>query len=140
MGTTGQKIKKRRLELGMTVEDLAKRLNKSISTVYRYESEEIRTFSLDVLQDLAFALNTTPAELLGVGRPGTIPNIPENKTLELSAEEQLLINKFRLLNFSAKIKLNNYLDDLIANNANHKNPNNFKKWISSCQIFNPNDQ
>lgn len=138
METTGQKIKKRRLELGMTVEDLAKRLNKSISTVYRYESEEIRTFSLDVLQDLSFALNTTPAELLGAGRPGTMPNIPENKTLELSAEEQLLINKFRLLNFSAKIKLNNYLDDLIANKANHKNPN--KKWISSCQIFNPNDK
>ena len=63
--TTGERIKRRREELGLTVEEVAKRLNKHRATIYRYESDEIGTLPTDVLEPLAVVLNTTPAALLG---------------------------------------------------------------------------
>lgn len=63
--TTGKRIKKRRTELGLTVDDLAKKLGKNRATVYRYESDEIENFPTSVLEPLAKALKTSPAYLMG---------------------------------------------------------------------------
>lgn len=60
----GEKIKKRRKELGLSVDELAKRLNKNRATVYRYESDEVE-LPLPVLQPLADALKVNPSYLLG---------------------------------------------------------------------------
>lgn len=62
---TGNRIKKRRLELGLTVDDLAKHLNKNRATIYRYESNEIENMPANVLEPLAQVLKTTPAYLMG---------------------------------------------------------------------------
>lgn len=61
----GDRIKRRREELGMSVDDVAKRLGKHRSTIYRYESDEIDKFPTDVLESLSAVLMTTPAELMG---------------------------------------------------------------------------
>ena len=37
----GQRIKQRRIELGLTVDDIAEKIGKNRATVYRYESNEI---------------------------------------------------------------------------------------------------
>lgn len=68
--TIGDRIKQRRLELGYSVEDLAKKLGKNRATVYRYESGDIKDLPTQILEPLAEALSTTPAELMGwtVGR------------------------------------------------------------------------
>lgn len=63
--TTGKRIKKRRTELGLTVDDLAKKLGKNRATVYRYESDEIENFPTSVLEPLAKVLKTSPAYLMG---------------------------------------------------------------------------
>ena len=42
----GQRIKERRIELGLSVDELAKRLGKNRATVYRYESDDINETSL----------------------------------------------------------------------------------------------
>lgn len=60
----GSKIKNRRLELGLSVEELAKRINKNRATIYRYESSEIENLPITVLEPLAKALETTPAKLM----------------------------------------------------------------------------
>lgn len=65
MTTIGERIKKRRQELGYSVEDIAKKLGKNRATVYRYESGDIENMPTYVLEPLAIALDTTPAELLG---------------------------------------------------------------------------
>lgn len=57
----GERIKRRRLELNMSVEDLANKLGKNRATVYRYESDEIENLPIPVLEPLARALDTTPA-------------------------------------------------------------------------------
>ena len=61
----GERIKRRREELGISVEEVAKKLGKHRATIYRYESDEIRTFPRDVLAPLAAVLQTTPAALMG---------------------------------------------------------------------------
>lgn len=61
----GNRIKERRKELNMSVEELAKRLNKNRTTVYRYEKGDIENLPIDILDPLAKALETTPAYLMG---------------------------------------------------------------------------
>lgn len=63
--TIGERIKKRRLELGLSADDVAEQLNKNRATVYRYESSYIEKLPITVLEPLAKVLRTTPAYLMG---------------------------------------------------------------------------
>lgn len=61
----GKRIQDRRRELNMSVDELAKRLNKNRTTVYRYEKGDIENLPLGTLTPLAEILETTPAYLMG---------------------------------------------------------------------------
>ena len=61
----GDRIRERRLHLGLTADDLAEKLNKNRATIYRYESSYIEKLPTTVLEPLAKALQTTPAYLMG---------------------------------------------------------------------------
>ncbi len=61
--TTGVKIRTRRKQLGMSVDELAKKVGKNRATIYRYESDAIE-MPASMLQPLADALNTSPDELM----------------------------------------------------------------------------
>lgn len=63
--TVGERIKQRRKELGISVDELAEKLQKNRATIYRYESSEIEKLPTTVLEPLAIALQTTPAFLMG---------------------------------------------------------------------------
>lgn len=63
--TIGQRIKTRREELGISVDEIARRLGKHRATIYRYESSEIGTLPTSVLEPLSVILETTPAYLMG---------------------------------------------------------------------------
>ena len=63
--TIGERIKERRKELGLTVDELAERLGKNRATIYRYESNDIEKLPTTVLEPLAKVLNVTPAYLMG---------------------------------------------------------------------------
>lgn len=63
--TIADRIRNRRIELGLSVDDLADRLCKNRATVYRYESNYIKNYSPDVISSLAEALQTTPAYFYG---------------------------------------------------------------------------
>ena len=65
MMTIGERIRNRRKELGLTVDELAEKLGKNRATVYRYESNEIEKLPTTVLEPLAVALGVTPAYLMG---------------------------------------------------------------------------
>ena len=66
--SVGKRIKERRNELHMSVDELAQKLNKNRATVYRYEKGEIGNLPLDILEPLAKALDTTPQYLMGWDR------------------------------------------------------------------------
>lgn len=61
--TTGEKIRTRRKELGMSVDELAQKVGKNRATIYRYESDAIE-MPASMLQPLANALSTSPDELM----------------------------------------------------------------------------
>jgi transcriptional regulator with XRE-family HTH domain len=59
------KIKSRRLQLGLTLEDVAKAVGVSAPTIQRYESGEIKNVGKDKIKALADALQVTPTFLMG---------------------------------------------------------------------------
>ncbi|MDP4109600.1 MAG: helix-turn-helix transcriptional regulator [Bacillota bacterium] len=63
--TIGNRIKNRRKELKLSVDELAKMLNKNRATVYRYENDEIENLPYSVIERLSEALKTTPSYLMG---------------------------------------------------------------------------
>jgi repressor LexA len=63
--TIGNRIKDRRKQLRMSVDELAKKLGKDRSTIYRYEKGDIENLPLDILEPIAVALETTPQYLMG---------------------------------------------------------------------------
>ena len=64
--TTGERIRTRRKQLGMSVDDLAAKLGKNRATIYRYESDAIE-MPASLLKPLADALDTVPDELMTWG-------------------------------------------------------------------------
>lgn len=63
--TIGERIKKRRTEIGMTVDELASIIGKNRATIYRYESDDIEKLPVTVLEPIAKALRISPGELFG---------------------------------------------------------------------------
>jgi repressor LexA len=61
----GERIKNRRVELGLSVEELASLLGKNRATIYRYESDEIENLPITILEPLARVLQTSPTYLMG---------------------------------------------------------------------------
>lgn len=61
----GARIKQRRKELNLSVDELAKKLGKNRATVYRYESNYIYNLPITVLEPLAAALECSPAYIMG---------------------------------------------------------------------------
>lgn len=108
----GTRIKERRKELGLSVDDVASKLNKNRATVYRYESNDIENLPLNILEPLAKVLNTTPAYLMGWKKENST-NIEINSKNTLSKEETTLLKNYNKLNDLGKKKLIDYSDDLI---------------------------
>ncbi len=63
--TTGERIKKRRIKLGMSADKLAEQIGVSRSTMFRYESGTIEKMPINNLVPIARALNTTVGYLMG---------------------------------------------------------------------------
>lgn len=61
----GERIKFKRLEKDMTLEDLAKITGVSKPTIFRYESGEIKNIPSDKIEKLAQGLNVSPGYLMG---------------------------------------------------------------------------
>lgn len=61
----GERIKRRRKQLKMSADQLAERLGKNRSTIFRYESSEIENMPIDIVPALAKALNVSPGYIMG---------------------------------------------------------------------------
>lgn len=79
--TTGERMKKRRKEIGFSAEKVAERLGVSPATIYRYEKGDIEKVPVDSLAELAKILQTTPAYLMGWEEQPTPAPIPPGFTV-----------------------------------------------------------
>ena len=105
--TIGERIKKRRKELGISVDEVAAKLNKNRATIYRYESDEIENMSINILEPLAHALNTTPAYLMGWEK-----ETKEFEELSYDLKGRNLLKTFNKLNNLGKDKAIDNIQDL----------------------------
>lgn len=64
--STGEIIRELRVQRGMSVEQLAEKIGKSRTTVWRYENGAIEEMPYTVLVPIAKALNVSPTVLLGI--------------------------------------------------------------------------
>ena len=105
--TVGERIKNRRKELGLSVDQVAENLNRTRATIYRYENNEIENLSITVLEPLAEILNTSPAYLAGwkdtiseIGslqaKVGDIPSKSSFENLRTSTQDDSNLFKIRL--------------------------------------------
>ena len=112
----GERIKKRRKYLELSVDDVADKLNKNRATVYRYESNEIENLPITILEPLAQILQTTPAYLMGL----------EGIKEVLSKEEKSLLSSFHRLNDLGKIEANKRVLELTE----------LSKYVASREEYN----
>ncbi len=95
------RIKNRRLELGLSFQDLADLTDMSKSTLQRYESGGIKNIPLDKLKILANSLRVTPEWIMGWDEgedSNDIKTIAAHAIDDLTEEEQLqLINYAKFL-------------------------------------------
>lgn len=81
--TIGERIKQRRIELGLSADDIADRLGKNRATIYRYENSDIENLPTTILEPLASILDTTPAYLMGWDKSDNIVSLSNVYPLEL---------------------------------------------------------
>lgn len=96
-------IKRRRLELELTLKDVAKALGVAEATVSRYESGEIQNMGIDKVEALSRVLRCSPGYLMGW----------EDKPNPSSNEEETLLIAFRKLNKAGRNKLLERAEELL---------------------------
>ena len=63
--TKGERIKLLREKANMTQEELAKLLNTTKQTIYKYEQSVVTNIPSDIVERIAEVLNSTPAYIMG---------------------------------------------------------------------------
>jgi repressor LexA len=63
--TIGDRIKKRRLAMNLTLQDLSDRAGVSRQTIFRYENGEIKNIPSDKIELIAAGLNVSPGYIMG---------------------------------------------------------------------------
>lgn len=122
---TGDRIKQRRIELGLTADELANRIGKSRATIYRYENGDIENMPTTILEPLAKALNTTPADLMGWGLSDD-----DIANAFISDDLEDIIDNIRDFSPSEKEHFKNYLR---LHEANRKDIDKYTTQLLSLQ-------
>lgn len=86
-------IKNRRLELGLTLKDVAKALGVAESTVSRYESSNIQNMGIDKIEALSKVLRCSPVYLMGwadsISSTFVLTDIEKNIILEYRRADEI---------------------------------------------------
>lgn len=102
--TTGERIRDRRKELGITADTLAEAIGVSRSTMFRYENGFIEKMPINNLVPIARALHTTVGYLMGWDEEKDAP-APEDG----GEREREAMNYFEGLSEERKLEALNYL-------------------------------
>lgn len=103
------RFKRRRIELGLSLQDVADMVGMSKSTLQRYETGGIRNIPLQKLEPIAKALQTSPDWLIGWTD---------------DANKQALLD----LNFRALLTDLGYTLDIYSEGQNQSKETRFRRW------------
>ena len=108
MSKVADRIKECREAAGMGVDDLAKILGKNRATIYRYEKDEIENMPVDVIKNIAAALNVDPAYLMGWSDEKT-PFHQNEPTIQMDDEQVEILELFSSLDPGRKAQALSFL-------------------------------
>lgn len=134
MSTTGRRIKERRQELGLSAEELAAKVDISPATIYRYENGQIDGLPINKLLSICKVLNASPMDFIDWDERKdqrkkemeSVDNMIDELTARLERikeraaasnvtdEEAKLLAQYRLLSDVQKIKVQAYIEGLLA--------------------------
>lgn len=108
----GQRIKQRRKEMGISADELGKKIGKNRATIFRYENGDIEKLPIDILKPIAEALLTTPQYLMGWEEVQNKNDALADIVLRLRTDEELLavvqavcnLDREKLLSLSTFLK------------------------------------
>ncbi|WP_081265283.1 helix-turn-helix domain-containing protein [Streptobacillus moniliformis] len=106
MDTIGKRIKYLRKKYNYTLDELAKLVNVTNSTISKYEGDKL-AITNDRIEKLAKALNTTPSYLMGWEEKTT-------NTIDTCTIDDVNNNEFYLIEHKGKI-IKLYIDELDEN-------------------------
>lgn len=92
-----ENIKSKRLELGLTLEEVANKIGVKKPTLQRYESGVISNIPSDKIEALAEVFDISPAYLMG-WEEKSVSNKEIQNNLSLSKKEETLLHNFNKLN------------------------------------------
>ena len=113
--TKGERIKKYREAIGMTQDELAKIINSTKQTIYKYEQGIVTNIPSDKIEDIARALGTTPPILMGWEEPVGVAALTE--------DEQFIIDKYRNMNSEGRKLVYDHVV-LVSENDRYKKRSN----------------
>lgn len=116
MALINDRIRQRRIEMGLTLKEVAEDLGVKEATVQRYESGAIKSIGHETIIELSDILHTNPSYLMGWN--DKVLNIDNGKRLaRMSAVDTIMLNYFE------KIKaLPQYQRELIYNMIDNMAP------------------
>ena len=96
--TKGERIKLLREKANMTQEELAKLLNTTKQTIYKYEQSVVTNIPSDRVERIAEVLNTTPAYIMGweANKPETSKKIDATTDVLIRMETDKLYSELVL--------------------------------------------
>lgn len=108
----GNRIKQRRLSLGLTLGEVASKIGVAISTIQRYEAGTISKIKLPVIQAIAGALSVNPAWL--IGKSEDMEPLVKTKASPVPPLPASLAFKLARLDETDQAKVEAYTDGLLA--------------------------
>lgn len=121
----GERLKAKRLELKLTLEDVGNIVGVSKSTVMKWETGYIENMRSDKIELLAQALNVSPLWIMGIEE--TKKEAPTAMGESYTKQEKQLMLAFRAASEDDKAAVNCILRKY--GNAGHKSNNDFSEEI-----------
>lgn len=94
-------LRNKRIDLGLTMKDVAARVGVSEATISRWESGDIENMKRDKIAALAKALQISPSVIMGWDEP------------ECTQDEIVLLEAFRKLNSKGKRRVMDAINDYL---------------------------
>ncbi len=108
--TIGERIRKKREEIGISQTELAKKVGISKQTLYKYETNIITNIPSNTIENIANILNLSPAILMGWENE----KIPNNIKQAHTSQIDVLVGKTNNLNQKGIEELIKYTDYLLT--------------------------
>ena len=109
----GTRMKEKRMELNLTLQEVAKVVGVSRQTIQKYESGVISNIPSDKIELLAFVLRTTPSYLMGWDSKASVGPVTFYDAHCKTENETELLLSYRKLSDTGKKKVYVYTNNLL---------------------------